>query len=90
MHIYGKTGYLFSDNPNTVRYRLSEQGQEETEKLPDRAAPYNNPFTFFAAAVNGEIIIPENDLASLKINMIVVEILEAAKKSNMTGKRVKI
>jgi predicted dehydrogenase len=90
MHIYGSTGYIYQDNPTTVRYKLAERTQEETEKLPLREAPYNNPFTFFSAAVRGDIVIPENDLASLKINMIVVEILEAAKKSNRTGKRVKL
>jgi predicted dehydrogenase len=90
MHIYGSTGYIYQDNPTTVRYKLGERLQEESEKLPLREAPYNNAFSFFTAAIRGDIVIPENDLASLKINMIVVEILEAAKKSNRTGKRVKL
>jgi len=90
MHIYGTTGYLFSDDPRTIRYKLAEREQEVVEKLPVREAPYNNPFTFFSASIRGDIIIPDTDLSSLKINMIVVEILEAAKKSNKTGKRIKL
>ncbi len=90
MHIYGATGYIYQDNPTTIRYKLAERAQEETEKLPMREAPYNNGFSFFTAAIRGDITVGENDLASLKVNMIVVEILEAAKKSNKTGKRVKL
>jgi predicted dehydrogenase len=90
MHIYGTKGYVFSDDPTTIRYKSGEREQEVTEKLPLRNAPYNNAFSFFSAAVRGDIIVPESDLSSLKVNVIVVEILEAAKKSNMTGKRVKL
>jgi len=90
MHIYGSTGYIFSDDPRTIRYRLSEKSEESTEKLAPRDAPYNDPFVFFASAISGDITVPENDLSSLKINMIVVEILEAARKSHKTGKRIKL
>jgi len=90
MHVYGTKGYVFSDDPQTIRYRLSEKSQENSEKLPLREAPFNNPFSFFAAAIKGNITISETDLSSLKINRTVVEILEAARKSNKTGKRVKL
>ncbi len=90
MHIYGTKGYIFSDDPTTVRYRLSERGKEEVEKIPVLEAPYKNAFTFFSAAIRGDIVIKETDLSSLEINKTVVEILEAAKKSSKTGKRVKL
>ena len=90
MHIYGTKGYVYSDNPTTIRYKLGEREKEETEILPLRNAPYNNAFSFFSAVVRGDIIVPESDLSSLKVNVVVVNILEAAKKSNMTGKRVKL
>jgi predicted dehydrogenase len=90
MHAYGTTGYVFSDDPQTIRYRLSEKSAEKSEKLPLREAPFNNPFLFFSAAVRGDIKVAETDLSSLKINMVVVEILEAARISNKTGKRVKL
>ena len=51
---------------------------------------YNNPFVFFSSAIRGDIKVTDTDLSSLKINMVVVEILEAARISNKTGKRVKL
>jgi predicted dehydrogenase len=90
MHIYGSTGYIFSDDPLTIRYRLSERAEEKIEKLPQREAPFNNPFNWYAEVLRGNIKLSENDLSSLKINMIVVEVLEAAIKSNKTGQRVKL
>jgi predicted dehydrogenase len=90
MNVYGTTGYVFADDPQTIRYRLSEKSAEKTEKLPLREAPYNNPFVFFSSAIRGDIKVADTDLSSLKINMVVVEILEAARISNKTGKRVKL
>jgi len=90
MHVYGTTGYVFSDDPVTIRYKLSERSDEKMEKLPPREAPFNNGFNLFVEVIRGNVTLPENDLSSLKINMIVVEILEAAIKSNKTGQRVKL
>ena len=90
MHIYGSTGYIFSDDSRNIRYKLSEKMPEETVKLPLRQSPSDNPFTFFSAAIRGDIEITENDLSSLKTNIKVVEILEAAIKSSRTGKPVNL
>jgi len=46
MHVYGTTGYVLSDDPQTIRYRLSEKSVGKTEKLPSREAPFNNPLPF--------------------------------------------
>ena len=90
MEVYGKTGYIFSDNPTDIRFRLNEREKEQREKLPSRATPYNDPFSFFVAVVNNEIKVSNTDLSSLTNNMIVVEILEAAKESAKTGKTVRL
>ena len=58
------------------------------EILEERKAPYSDPFSFFAAVVNDEIKVSDLDLSSLENNMIVVEILEAAKESAKSGKTV--
>ena len=88
MHIYGSTGYAFVDDAETIRYRLDEKGSEQLKKVPDSTAPFLDPFTFFAAAVKGDIKIAPTDLSSLEINLTVIEILEAARKSSETGKQV--
>lgn len=88
MEVYGRTGYVFSDNPEDIRYRLNAKEPEHKEKLGNREAPYNDPFSFFAAVVRNKITVSPTDLSSLENNMIVVEVLEAAKRSAKTGKTV--
>lgn len=90
MEVYGETGYIITDNNSDMRIRLEKDKTERKEKLSGRTSPYNDPFSFFAAVVRGEITPEKYDLSSLENNMIVVEILEAAKKSAKTGKAVKI
>jgi len=88
MHVYGNKGYLFIDDAKTIRFRLDEQSDEEVWTVPESEAPFTDPFAFFAAAVKGEIQVSPTDLSSLEINLTVVEILEAARLSSETGKRV--
>ncbi len=90
MHIYGSTGYAFIDDAETIRYRLDEKSSEEVKKVPESAAPFVDPFAFFAAAVKGDIRVEATDLSSLEINLTVVEILEAARLSSETGMQVKL
>lgn len=90
MEVYGETGYVFADNRSEMRIRSENDKKEQKYSLQGREAPYDDPFAFFAAVVRGEITLPKYDLSSLENNMIVVEILEAAKKSAETGKSVKL
>lgn len=93
MEVYGSTGAIWADNRNNLRMRIAEgyDGfKEEAMLLPERKEPYNDPFSLLAAVVKGEIKISTNDLSSLENNLIVVEILEAAKESAKTGKTVKL
>lgn len=93
MEVYGKTGVIYADNRNDLRVRMSEgyDGYQETQKrLDERQAPYNDPFTLFAAVINKEITLPEYDLSSLENNMMVMEILDAARLSAKKGKAVKL
>ncbi len=90
MHVYGTSGYIFIDDSETIRYRLDEKSEENVKKVPVSDAPFIDPFTFFAAAIKGEVKVEPGDLSSLEINLTVVEILEAARKSSKTGKEVKL
>lgn len=85
MEIYGKTGYIYTDNRSDLRFRLSEKESEQKEKLPENPSPYDDPFAYFTAVIRDEISIQPYDLSSLENNMIVMEILDAAKKSAKTG-----
>jgi predicted dehydrogenase len=90
MHVYGTSGYILIDDAETIRYRLDEKTKENVKKVPISDAPFNDPFAFFAAAIRGEIEVGPMDLSSLEINVTVVEILEAARKSSKTGKKVEL
>ena len=85
MEVYGKTGYIFSDNSSSIRFRLNDKEEEQSETLEERQAPYDDPFAMLAAVVRNEITLPAYDLSSLENNMIVTEILDAAKQSATTG-----
>ncbi|MEO0899920.1 MAG: Gfo/Idh/MocA family oxidoreductase [Bacteroidota bacterium] len=88
MEVYGKTGYIMSDNRSDLRYRLSEKEKEYAVKLPEREAPLDDPFALLEAVIRGKLTLPPYALSSLENNMIVVEILEAAMKSAKKGKRI--
>jgi predicted dehydrogenase len=90
MEVYGKTGYIISENRYDLRYRLDERDAEKKEKLGERKAPYDDPFALFAAVISGEIDLPPYDVYSLENNIQVVEILDAAKESARTGKTIKL
>lgn len=85
MEVYGKTGAIFADNAHDMRIRLQNDKTEKSIKLKSRPKPFDNPFSYFAAVIRGKIELSATDLSSLQNNMIVVEILEAAKKSAKTG-----
>lgn len=91
MEIYGKTGVLYADNRDHLRVRIAEgyDGyKEESYNLKDREAPLDDPFAFFAAVIKNEITLNPYDPSSLANNMIVMEILEAARKSAETKRTV--
>jgi predicted dehydrogenase len=90
MHVYGTSGYIYIDDSETIRYRLDEQAREAVKKVALTRAPFNDPFAFFAAAIHGDMQVSPEDLSSLELNLTVVEILEAARESNITGKKVKL
>jgi len=93
MEIYGLKGAIYADNRNDLRVRTAtgyDTYDESQVTLPERSAPYNDPFVYFAAVINGTITPKPHNLSSLENNMIVMEILDAAIKSARSGKAVKL
>ncbi|MFM7194854.1 MAG: Gfo/Idh/MocA family protein, partial [Bacteroidota bacterium] len=93
MEVYGTTGVIIADNKTDLRVRMAEgyDGFRETRrKMVERSTPYHDPFSFFAAVIRKEIRLEPYDLSSLENNMIVVEILEAAKESARKGKVIRL
>lgn len=93
LEIYGLTGAVYADNRNTLRIRLAEGYDgfaEEILELPDRNAPNHDPFSYFAAVVRGMIEVQPEDLSALENNLLVMEILDAARRSAEEGKRIQL
>lgn len=93
MEIFGLDGIIYVDNRNNLRVRIAEgyDGyKEESYNLEDRQSPLDDPFALFSAVIKNEIILKPYDPSSLKNNMIVMEILEAARKSAKTKRTIEI
>lgn len=93
MEVYGKRGVIYADNKNDLRMRIpiGYDGYKETKiRLEDRPAPFNDPFLFLAAVISKEISLTPFDLSSLENNMIVMQILDAAKKSAKERRAIQI
>lgn len=88
MYAYGETGTVFSLDSVTLQTQSKEDDFPKTDSLQPREYPYNDPFSYFAAVVRGEITIEETDLSSLENNMTVMKILDAARKSAQTGETI--
>lgn len=86
LEVFGQTGYLHAlDNANiNIRMRENNKSFKKAEPL---SAPINDPMVYLSAVLNKEIP-GTDDLSSLKNNMIVMEILDAAKRSAASGKRI--
>ena len=87
MEVYGVQGYVIADR-NGIKVKPSPAKEEVSEMIGQRSRPYHDPFAYLAAVVRGEITIQDTDLSALRNNMIVVEILEAAKQSAKEGRRI--
>lgn len=87
LEVFGKTGYLEAVNRNTLRSWEKEDMPYKIMEANAGAAAYRDHLSYLAAVISGKIK-PGNDLSSLDNNLIVVKILEAARQSAKTGKRV--
>jgi predicted dehydrogenase len=88
MEVYGQTGIIVAKNKSSISYRFAERNSDSVLHLPERKLPLNDPFSFFKAVVRKTVKMEDNDLSALPLNMVVMEILEAAKRSAKEGKTI--
>jgi predicted dehydrogenase len=83
--VYAERGYAIATGRDNLRTRV--QGAQEQTSTPPPLAPDQRDFlAYLTAVVRGNV--EPTGLSSLENNMIVTEILEAARTSARTGKRV--
>jgi predicted dehydrogenase len=86
MDVYGRTGYAKTLDGSRIVVRRKGDHTENKEDTQPPQAPYNDPLNYFEAVLGG---LDEGDsLSSLKTNVVVTEILDAARRSAETGKTV--
>ena len=86
MEVFGETGYLHALDRNNITSRMRENIKDAWAADP-LTAPLNDPIIYLTAVLQNKIPATD-DLSSLKYNMIVMEILDAAKRSAASGKRI--
>jgi glucose-fructose oxidoreductase len=89
MDLYGRTGYAKALGPERVEVRKTKETEGRTVNGRKTTAPYDDPLHYLAAVVNAGLD-EGNSVSSLKTNMIVAEILDAARQSARSGKAVSL
>lgn len=85
MELYGATGALRLPDGKAMFLR-KRNAAETPESSPARTGANKDSLSYFVAVVRGQI--KPTGLGSLEMNLIVNEILDAAKESARTGRRV--
>lgn len=87
IEVYGESGYAIALDPVRLRTRIGKD-PEQTVETPPIAAPDDDVVPYLTAIARGQI--KPSGLSSLENNLIVTEILEAARRSAQSGRTVKL
>jgi len=87
MEVYGATGYLIAEGADHVRERHAGDKAESEIQAPPIVGAEDNSLDYLASVLRGKLH-PEGDLTSLETNLVVVQILSAARESAKTGRTV--
>lgn len=87
LEIYGQTGYVITAGSDNIRVRR-KGGQEEQTAAKPLASPHDDPIKYFRATILGES--EPDGLSSLETNVIVTEILDAARQSASAGRTIRL
>ncbi len=87
MEVYGRTGSVKTILRDKVEVRRQGEKQGQIAMLERLQAPYDDSLHYFEAVISGAVT-DENSLSSLKTNIVVSEILDAARQSAQTGRTV--
>ncbi len=89
MDVYGSTGYAKAIDPERIEVRKKGDEAGVTLNGHPLQAPYDDPIHYMEAVIAGQVE-EGTSLSSLKNNILVAEILDAARQSATTGKTVSL
>jgi predicted dehydrogenase len=87
MEVYGATGYAITVGPDQLRLRHEHDHDERQTTASSLAGPENNSLDYLAAVLNGSVK-DQGDLSALDTNIIVMQILDAARQSAREGRTI--
>jgi predicted dehydrogenase len=87
VHIYGRSGIIRTIDPTRYDIRLNRRENPVEKTAADIPKPSRNTIEFFTAVIRGEID-PAKSLSSLETNLIAMEIMDAARESARTGRKI--
>jgi predicted dehydrogenase len=86
MEIYGTTGYVLAPRRDLLRVRKFGAKETELELPAPRRSQPDDQLTYLVSVVRREF--KPSGLSGLPVNLIVTEILDAARESARTGRRI--
>jgi glucose-fructose oxidoreductase len=89
LEVYGNAGYAITVGSDRLRVRYRGQEAESEATAAPLSKPESNSLDYLAAVLRGKIN-PVGDLSSLDTNMVVMQILDAGRRSAQTGRTVSI
>jgi predicted dehydrogenase len=88
LEVYGATGYAVAIGGNLLKTRLAGARAESSEEPPELPADERDSISYLRAVARGKL--KPAGLSSLENNLVVTEILEAARRSAATGRKVEL
>jgi predicted dehydrogenase len=89
MEVYGATGYAITVGPDQLRLRRQHDHDEQLSTAPHLETNESNSLDYLAAVLNGQIK-DEGDLSALDTNVVVMQILDAARQSAKEGRTIRL
>lgn len=87
MEVYGQTGLVNTILRDRVEVRRKGEKEAQVQTAPPLQPPNDDSIHYLRAVIRSEVH-DENDLSSLKTNLVVTEILDAARQAATEGRTV--
>src|SRR5208283_1029215 len=78
MEVYGATGYAITVGSDKLRVRHEQDSEEKLTTAPGLSGAERDSLSYLAAVLRGQLV-PKGDLTALDTNIVVMQILDAAR-----------
>jgi predicted RNA binding protein with dsRBD fold (UPF0201 family) len=86
--VYGRTGFVKTIRNDQIEIRRDGENEGRISRAVALSTPDDDPLHYLEAVIHGQS--EEGSLSSLQTNVVVSEILDAARQSSQTGQTVKL